>query len=493
MKYSLMILALLLFVGIGFSTDLLVNASNFYCEANTTTYDWTLTKTADRTDLEFVPPPDPEAEAVEFTIDITRSESCSTAHIVSVGGISITNLGATSATITDVVDSIRYNLPLTPYWYYVHDTVLFSGTKVLLSGETWYLPFDIPFTTPYDLNYPNHANFVYVYTDDGGKFEDDDMNWFHDTPTVVNQTLYVWDEITVPPEFGYTWDYDGPWTVSGDAQFIINLSLTNVSATSGSYEVTNVGYGTNECGDWSSEVKINLHVTPPDGEWEGYTYTPGYWKNHTDAFDQWLPVTIAGQTITSVSQAVNVLKRQGASYNAWYKFLCHFLATKFNTLNDPGLLSAYYNDMTQTGEFMEGQTVAYIISVANTYTSSTPSQTLLDMKDVFDAINNNASEQVLWLTPQGGSGSSYSLPNSSFFTLSPNPFDNRTEIRFLTEVKEPVSLNVYDISGAKVRDLVKNGNSTLYWDGTDNNGRKLTRGVYIIRANNATLKALISR
>uniref|UniRef100_A0A7C6A8D6 T9SS type A sorting domain-containing protein n=1 Tax=candidate division WOR-3 bacterium TaxID=2052148 RepID=A0A7C6A8D6_UNCW3 len=494
MKYLLTILVLPLVVGITLAADLTVY-NNYYVTANTT-YDWTLTKTADRTDLEFAPAPDPNPEAVVFTIDITRSAPYLLAQ--KIGTISITNNGSEDVVITRVKDSIAYHEGGIIYpGVFVDDTVLFEGSHTIAAGATWNIPFVFAFTTNYPLG-PNayHYNYAIVLTNGNELFLYVDA--FHTTPTVVNETLYVWDEFIIPTGFSYTWNYNGPWTEAGSNTHTINVSITNQSATSGTYQAVNYAFGSNECGFWADTVVMEFHVTPPpDSEWHGYTYTPGYWKNHPDAFDQWLPVTIAGVTVSTVSQARTILNRSGQSNSPWYKFLCHFLATKFNTLNDPGLLSVYYNNKTQTGEFMEGLTVGAIMAIADGYTQSTPSTTLLAMKDVFDAINNNATTHVLWLTNSGGSGKTISLPSAEFFTLSPNPFNNRTEIRFLTEVKEPVTLSVYDISGAKVRDLIKNANSTLYWDGTDNNGRRLTRGVYFIRCESVnpttTLKALINR
>ncbi len=243
-------------------------------------------------------------------------------------------------------------------------------------------------------------------------------------------------------------------------------------------------------------VLISLHVEPPpDSEWEGYTYTPGFWKspNGRRIFVDYLPVTIAGVTVPTVDSGVVILNRNRKSSSAWQKFLAFFLAMTFNYMTDESLLEAYYNDKSTDGEFMEGELVADIIDLADTYRSNTPEATLMAMKHVFDQMCNNSEHTVLWLNGDGGAGKTASLSTGNFITLNPNPFNNRTEIRFLTENKEPITLSVYDIKGAKVRDLVKTANSTLYWDGTDNNGRKLNRGIYIIRIHNTALKALISR
>lgn len=485
MKYSLMILSLLLIIGMTVAADLTVY-NTYYVTANTT-YDWTLVKTADRTNLEFEPGPDPNPEVVVFTIDITRSAPFSLAQ--KIGTISITNNGTEDVIVIRVKDSIAYQPGGLPPGPFVDDTILFEGSHTIPAGQTWHIPFVFTFTTTYPLGpYAYHYNYVKVLTNEEELFQYVDA--FHVSfPGVVNETLHVWDEFTVPPEFSYTWDYNGPWTDFGSATHTINVSITNQLATSGTFQAVDYAFGSNECGFWVDTVYLEFHVTQ-DSEWNGYTYTPGYWKNHPEAFDQWLPVTIATVTVTTVSQALNILRTNNP---AWPRFLKFLLAMKFNCLNDPSLLDAYYNDKSVSGEFMEGQTVANIISVADGYTASTPEQTLNAMKDVLDKICNNATTHVLWLTYNGGSGRPVTAPTTSSFALYPNPFVNQTEIRFLSEVREPITVSVYDISGAKIRDLVMNANSTLYWDGTDNNGKKLSRGIYILRVKNSTVKALIYR
>jgi len=53
MKYSLMILTLIMLVGIGSAANLTIY-NEYYVTANTN-YNWTLTKAADRDSLEFIP------------------------------------------------------------------------------------------------------------------------------------------------------------------------------------------------------------------------------------------------------------------------------------------------------------------------------------------------------------------------------------------------------------------------------------------------------
>jgi hypothetical protein len=65
----------------------------------------------------------------------------------------------------------------------------------------------------------------------------------------------------------------------------------------------------------------------------------------------------------------------------------------------------------------------------------------------------------------------------------PNPFVNFTTFRFIVPSVMSLELNIYDETGRKVRTLENNsfipGSYTAYWDGTDDQGLKVTCGIYI--------------
>lgn len=67
----------------------------------------------------------------------------------------------------------------------------------------------------------------------------------------------------------------------------------------------------------------------------------------------------------------------------------------------------------------------------------------------------------------------------------PNPFNSSTMIEFRLEEGDNVSLVIYNISGQKVRSLLSEsfspGKHSVVWDGCDDNGRKVSTGVYIGR------------
>jgi len=115
-----------------------------------------------------------------------------------------------------------------------------------------------------------------------------------------------------------------------------------------------------------------------------------------------------------------------------------------------------------------------------------------------DSINNHpANTMRIW-------GKSYpfigiretalrTTPNALHLKVYPNPFSEKTEIRYkihdtrytIQDVGQTFRFAIYDATGRLVRDfsrLTVNGEqSTILWDGTDNSGHKLPSGVYFVR------------
>ena len=67
----------------------------------------------------------------------------------------------------------------------------------------------------------------------------------------------------------------------------------------------------------------------------------------------------------------------------------------------------------------------------------------------------------------------------------PNPMRAGTHIAFDLPVDASVSLEVFDVSGRLIRTLARQallaGEHRIAWDGADNNGRSVARGVYLYR------------
>jgi uncharacterized repeat protein (TIGR01451 family) len=71
------------------------------------------------------------------------------------------------------------------------------------------------------------------------------------------------------------------------------------------------------------------------------------------------------------------------------------------------------------------------------------------------------------------------------FTGSPNPFAERTDIRFDLPAAERAALEVFDVSGRLVRVLVREelppGRYRATWNGRDESGRRVAAGIYLVR------------
>ena len=72
------------------------------------------------------------------------------------------------------------------------------------------------------------------------------------------------------------------------------------------------------------------------------------------------------------------------------------------------------------------------------------------------------------------------INNQDNITVFPNPFRNRTSIKFDGNQKARY-LHIYNLSGKLVTKLTFKDNESLYWDGTNIQGEKLNKGVYFCR------------
>ena len=70
----------------------------------------------------------------------------------------------------------------------------------------------------------------------------------------------------------------------------------------------------------------------------------------------------------------------------------------------------------------------------------------------------------------------------SFLKVSPNPFYNSTNLSFSLPKTSDVKINIYNIKGHKIISLLSEvmvqGNYSVSWDGTDENGKKISSGIY---------------
>ncbi len=75
--------------------------------------------------------------------------------------------------------------------------------------------------------------------------------------------------------------------------------------------------------------------------------------------------------------------------------------------------------------------------------------------------------------------------NGLFLTAYPNPSNDWTTIHYYTKAEENIRLDIYDMSGKLIRQLVNNkaqqGEQLIYWNGTNEAGIAVPSGIYISR------------
>jgi hypothetical protein len=78
------------------------------------------------------------------------------------------------------------------------------------------------------------------------------------------------------------------------------------------------------------------------------------------------------------------------------------------------------------------------------------------------------------------------LISEQSLSIAPNPFSKLTNVSFSTEqTAQGIELNIFDITGRLVKSFgslpAALGSTQISWDGTDNTGRRVSSGTYIIR------------
>jgi photosystem II stability/assembly factor-like uncharacterized protein len=71
---------------------------------------------------------------------------------------------------------------------------------------------------------------------------------------------------------------------------------------------------------------------------------------------------------------------------------------------------------------------------------------------------------------------------ANHFTCQPNPFKQRTIIRFTKPLTGTTSVKIFDCSGQLIRTLNDVKNGMVIWDGRDIGNRKVKSGIYLIEA-----------
>jgi len=83
--------------------------------------------------------------------------------------------------------------------------------------------------------------------------------------------------------------------------------------------------------------------------------------------------------------------------------------------------------------------------------------------------------------------------------IYPNPTNSNTEITISINTPSDISIDIFDMHGEKIIELLTNQNikpglNTIFWNGEKSNGQRLKKGIYFchIRVNDKnTLKKIL--
>ena len=165
--------------------------------------------------------------------------------------------------------------------------------------------------------------------------------------------------------------------------------------------------------------------------------------------------------------------------------------------NDPGVTFSWFvNDELQTE-------TSLIFNVSFTVNGSH------EIKGV-GSKNGYDYYRIWWVEISGGTEADDIITSAiKLFQNIPNPFNPSTTISFElnTETTEDTELVIYNLKGQRIRQFsifpeqsqtpygAGNGQSSIIWDGTDENGKKVTSGIYLYKltsgAYSETRKALM--
>lgn len=102
------------------------------------------------------------------------------------------------------------------------------------------------------------------------------------------------------------------------------------------------------------------------------------------------------------------------------------------------------------------------------------------------------SSVIIYKEPKGQGGGPQTLVDienkTGAFAIHPSIVNNQAEIHYQIDSPGSVKISVFDISGRKVKTLINEnqelGHYRLIWNGSDDLGRRLGKGIYFVRFEN---------
>ncbi len=121
------------------------------------------------------------------------------------------------------------------------------------------------------------------------------------------------------------------------------------------------------------------------------------------------------------------------------------------------------------------------------FTANRDGEFLADMVDITEAtfVNSNFTGESVIKDNSTGTDTNAAPALFSLKQNFPNPFNPSTMIGFSVPTSGLVTVKVYDILGRSVKTLVNanmtSGNYSVVWDATDDNGKRVSTGVYLYK------------
>jgi cytochrome c553 len=139
------------------------------------------------------------------------------------------------------------------------------------------------------------------------------------------------------------------------------------------------------------------------------------------------------------------------------------------------------NDEFQS-QFAATYTSPQSVAICGTCHGSTGSKPYTAVKMECVQCHGNMHNSI----PTGIIASAALIPTFKLEQNYPNPFNPHTKIQFTLPKAATVSLGIYDLNGRIVKHLISgeqhgNGTHSVAWDGTNDNGEKVSSGIYFSR------------
>lgn len=112
---------------------------------------------------------------------------------------------------------------------------------------------------------------------------------------------------------------------------------------------------------------------------------------------------------------------------------------------------------------------------------------IVNNNNIFEQFNTYTDTYGMYSILVTGIKDKKAIPSSYKLEQNyPNPFAEKTEIEFSSQTHEQLTLKIYDILGREVKSFsvhpnLYNNKYRIGWDGTNNNGSKVSSGIYYYR------------